>query len=120
MSDCMDNLCGLSGHLCSSCAKDKRIAELESNEKRRLAKYMAALDSINELEAQLAKLEAKYDASLTFNVIAERKQLATEAQLDKVRYECRVTSDDYAPDSMPFEVADVVGRIEQALQEKGD
>ena len=26
----MDNLCGLSGHLCSSCAKDKRIAELEA------------------------------------------------------------------------------------------
>ena len=30
MSDCMSPICGMAGELCSSCAKDKRIAELKA------------------------------------------------------------------------------------------
>jgi len=39
----------------------------------------------------------------------------TEQRLREVGAACRETSDDYAPDAMPFEVADVVGRIESIL-----
>ena len=33
MSDCMSPICGMAGELCSSCAKDKRIAELKAQVK---------------------------------------------------------------------------------------
>jgi len=29
MSDCMSNICGMDGNYCSSCAKDRRIEELQ-------------------------------------------------------------------------------------------
>ena len=42
------------------------------------------------------------------------EELATK--LDKVRDICHETADDFAPDSMPYDVADVVGRIKQILE----
>ena len=61
----MDNLCGLSGHLCSSCAKDKRIAELQAQ----LAQSDHALDCMTlaagELQDVCDKLEKQLEAGLS-------------------------------------------------------
>ena len=50
-----------------------------------------------------------------------KKQAGRIAELKaQVRKECLATSDDYAPNPMPSEVANLIDRIEIALKEPSD
>ena len=63
---------------------ETQVAELEAKLVKRLAKYMAALDLINDLEAQLVELQTKLakDSSFyTHFIIANAQTVEAEAQL---------------------------------------
>ena len=74
------------GYLCDSC---KRIAELEAQLAKRLAKYMAALDLINELEAQLADMSliCADVRELTNLIVGSPPETPIKGQIESLAFE---------------------------------